>query len=203
MCCLTRMLVLVLSVLLGAPWRALHGAPLAELSGDQDFQLFLHKNLEFTRKIKGDVAALQRVVCDTFQLCKEEELLLVQQDLRITQVALEQCHRPSFQAEACFSQIRHGLHAYHSSLAAVLELLPSHAGLVETLQLDAANLSSNIQQQMEDLGLATVTFPAEDHGPLPAFSSRFQHQVGGFLILANFQRFLETAYRALRHLARL
>lgn len=56
---------------------------------------------------------------------------------------------------------------------------------------------------MEDLGLATVTFPAEDHGPLPAFSSRFQHQVGGFLILANFQRFLETAYRALRHLARL
>ncbi|XP_038024590.1 granulocyte colony-stimulating factor isoform X2 [Anas platyrhynchos] len=203
MCCLTRMLVLVLSALLGAPWRALHGAPLAELSGDQDFQLFLHKNLEFTRKIKGDVAALQRVVCDTFQLCKEEELLLVQQDLRITQVALEQCHRPSFQAEACFSQIRHGLHAYHSSLAAVLELLPSHAGLVETLQLDAANLSSNIQQQMEDLGLATVTFPAEDHGPLPAFSSRFQHQVGGFLILANFQRFLETAYRALRHLARL
>ncbi|KAI6072651.1 Granulocyte colony-stimulating factor [Aix galericulata] len=302
------MLVLVLSALLGAPWRALHGAPLAELSGDQDFQLFLHKNLEFTRKIKGDVAALQRVVvscwhrgvadkvtfpslalsaprgrepeasprpnlptprpppppglrhprglprggvgtspcaeraavpprpldaqkrCDTFQLCKEEELLLVQQDLRITQVALEQCHRPSFQAEACFSQIRDGLHAYHSSLAAVLELLPSHAGLVETLQLDAANLSSNIQQQvrggrggghdegglhpwggvaqghgapMEDLGLATVTFPAEDRGPLPAFSSRFQHQVGGFLILANFQRFLETAYRALRHLARL
>lgn len=26
--------------------------------------------------------------------------------------------------------------------------LPSHAGLVETLQLDAANLSSNIQQQV-------------------------------------------------------
>lgn len=50
--------------------------------------------------------------------------------------------------EACFSQIRNGLHAYHSSLAAVLELLPSHAGLVETLQLDAANLSSNIQQQV-------------------------------------------------------
>lgn len=56
---------------------------------------------------------------------------------------------------------------------------------------------------MEDLGLDTVTFPAEGRGPLPAFSSRFQHQVGGFLILANFQRFLETAYRALRHLARL
>nr|XP_038024588.1 granulocyte colony-stimulating factor isoform X1 [Anas platyrhynchos] len=108
MCCLTRMLVLVLSALLGAPWRALHGAPLAELSGDQDFQLFLHKNLEFTRKIKGDVAALQRVVCDTFQLCKEEELLLVQQDLRITQVALEQCHRPSFQAVSASSHPCHG-----------------------------------------------------------------------------------------------
>lgn len=215
------MLVLVLSALLGAPWRALHGAPLAELSGDQDFQLFLHKNLEFTRKIKGDVAALQRVVvscrhrgvadkvtfpslalsaprgrepaasprpnlptpwspppctawprstqggslggggfgdlpvrrassgsassrgcsekggegvlhplgvsrgwwappaaltlcppphpqCDTFQLCKEEELLLVQQDLRITQVALEQCHRPSFQAVSASGHPCHG-----------------------------------------------------------------------------------------------
>ncbi|KFO69401.1 Myelomonocytic growth factor, partial [Cuculus canorus] len=163
---------LALVALLWAPWRALDGAPLAELSGDQDFQLFLHKNLEFTRKIKGDVAALQRVVVS-----------------------------PGCRAGACFSQIRDGLRNYHSSLATVLELLPTHAGLVETLQLDAANLSSNIQQQMEDLGLATVTFPTEDRSPLPVFSSRFQHQVGGFFILANFQRFLETAYRALRHLA--
>lgn len=51
--------MLLLGVLL---WRALHGAPLTELSGDQDFQLFLQRNLEFTRKIRGDVAALQRVV---------------------------------------------------------------------------------------------------------------------------------------------
>lgn len=54
--------VLALALVLGALWQALHGAPLAELSGDHDFQLFLHKNLEFTRKIRGDVAALQRVV---------------------------------------------------------------------------------------------------------------------------------------------
>ncbi|KAM9255001.1 granulocyte colony-stimulating factor [Cariama cristata] len=204
MCFLTRVLVLLLGALLWAPWRALHGAPLAELSGDQDFQLFLHKNLEFTRKIKGDVAALQRVVCDTFQLCKEEELLLVRQDLGIAQAPLEQCHSRTFQAEACFSQIRDGLRSYHGSLTTVRELLPGHAGLVETLQLDAANLSSNIQHQMEDLGLATVTvtYPTESREPLPAFS-RFHHQVSGFFILANFQRFLETAYRALRHLARL
>ncbi|KAM9215044.1 granulocyte colony-stimulating factor [Leptosomus discolor] len=203
MCFLTRVLVLLVGALLWAPWRALHGAPLAELSGDQDFQLFLNKNLEFTRKIKGDVAALRHVVCVTFQLCEEEELLLVRQALGITQAPLEQCHSRTFQAEACFSQIRDGLRAYHGSLAAVRELLPGHAGLVETLQLDAANLSSNIQQQMEDLGLATVTYPTEDRGPLPTFSSRFHQQVGGFFILANFQRFLETAYRALRHLARL
>ncbi|XP_051496231.1 granulocyte colony-stimulating factor [Apus apus] len=200
MCTLTRGLALLLGALL---WQALDGAPLAELSGDQDFQLFLHKNLEFTRKIKGDVAVLQQAVCDTFQLCKEEELLLVQQDLGITRAPLEQCHSRTFQADACFSQIRAGLRAYRGSLAAVLELLPGQAGLVETLQLDTANLSSNIQQQMEDLGLATVTYPAEDRGPLPAFSSDFHHQVGGFFILANFQRFLETAYRALRHLAHL
>ncbi|NXG62846.1 MGF factor, partial [Hemiprocne comata] len=179
-----------LALLLGALlWRALDGAPLAELSGDQDFQLFLHKSLEFTRKIKGDVAVLQQAVCDTFQLCKEEELLLVRQDLGITQTPLEQCHSRTFQADACFSQIRAGLRAYHGSLTAVLELLPGQAGLVETLQLDTANLSSNIQQQ--------------DWGSLPAFSSHFHHQVGGFFILANFQRFLETAYRALRHLAHL
>ena len=54
--------VLALALVLGASWQALHGAPLAELSGDHDFQLFLHKNLEFTRKIRGDVAVLQRVV---------------------------------------------------------------------------------------------------------------------------------------------
>lgn len=46
--------------------------------------------------------------CDTFQLCKEEELLLVQQDLRITQVALEQCHRPSFQAVSASGHPCHG-----------------------------------------------------------------------------------------------
>lgn len=62
--CVTRCpaAVLALALVLGAPWQALHGAPLAELSGDHDFQLFLHKNLEFTRKIRGDVAALQRAV---------------------------------------------------------------------------------------------------------------------------------------------
>lgn len=160
--------------------------------------------------------------------------------------------------ETCFSQIRAGLRVYHGSLATIRDLLPGHAGRVETLQLDMANLSSNIQQQvrgqrrtswgrvgkagaasqkraghgggctpgkgtqgpggisrpgadatasawlqMEDLGLATVTYPAENEDPLPTFSSRFRHQVGGFFILANFQRFLETAYRALRHLASL
>lgn len=66
-----------------------------------------------------------------------------------------------------------------------------------------ADADASVRLQMEDLGLATVTYPTEGPGPLPAFSSRFHHQVGGFFILANFQRFLETAYRALRHLARL
>lgn len=71
--------------------------------------------------------------------------------------------------EACFSQIRDGLRTYHDSLAAVLELLPGHAGLVETLQLDAANLSSNIQQQVRggrglsgaEVGLPGVCVPRE------------------------------------------
>lgn len=50
--------------------------------------------------------------------------------------------------ETCFSQIRAGLRVYQGSLATIQALLPMHAGLVETLQLDMANLSSNIQQQV-------------------------------------------------------
>ncbi|NWU72337.1 MGF factor, partial [Pterocles burchelli] len=171
-------------VLLWARWRVLDGAPLAELSGDQDFQLFLHKNLEFTRKIRGDVAMLQRAVCDTFQLCTEEELLLVRQDLGLVP-----------------GQWGHGgdTGLGPPGLAAALRELPRSRGIFGA----GADAAACPRLQMEDLGLATVTFPAEDQGPLPAFSSRFQQQVGGFFILANFQRFLETAYRALRHLARL
>uniref|UniRef100_A0A8B9FGR2 Colony stimulating factor 3 n=1 Tax=Amazona collaria TaxID=241587 RepID=A0A8B9FGR2_9PSIT len=144
--------VSVLALLLWAPWQALLGAPLAELSGDPRFHIFLSNNLEFTRKIKRDVAALQHLVCDTFQLCKEEELLLLRQDLSIAQAPMEHCHGRGFQAEACFSQIREGLRTYQSSLDAVLELLPRHAALVESLQLDAANLSSNIQHQVRGAG---------------------------------------------------
>lgn len=66
-----------------------------------------------------------------------------------------------------------------------------------------ADASVSAQLQMEDLSLATVTYPTEARSPLPAFSSHFHHQVGSFFILADFQRFLETSYRALRHLAHL
>lgn len=50
--------------------------------------------------------------------------------------------------ETCFSQIRAGLRIYHGSLATIQALLPGHTRMVETLQLDMANLSSNIQQQV-------------------------------------------------------
>ncbi|NWJ07212.1 MGF factor, partial [Crypturellus undulatus] len=195
--------LLLLSLALAAPlWPALRAAPLPGVSGDHDFQLFLRKSLEFSRKIKGDVTALQDVVCDTFQLCHEEELWLVRRHLDVPSAPLERCQRPSFEADACLEQLRRGLQTFERSLRSVRELLPAHADLVERLQLDAANLSSNIQQQMEELGLALVTFPTEGPGVLPAVSSRFQQQVGSFFLLRNFQRFLETALRALRHLAR-
>ncbi|XP_075767541.1 granulocyte colony-stimulating factor isoform X2 [Pelodiscus sinensis] len=182
----------------------LHAAPLPEFSGDQDFQQFLQKDLEYIRKIKGDVARLQELMCSTFQLCSEDELLLVKQKLGITQAPLDQCHSKTFQVDACFSQIRDGLQIYHGHLALLLPLLPAHSSLVDPLRLDVSNLSTNIQQQMEDLGLNTVTYPvAEGQGPLPSFSSDFEKQAGGFIILANFQRFLEMALRALRHLTQL
>uniref|UniRef100_A0A8C6ZL71 Colony stimulating factor 3 n=1 Tax=Nothoprocta perdicaria TaxID=30464 RepID=A0A8C6ZL71_NOTPE len=194
----------LLALALAAPlWPALRAAPLPDdVSGDHDFQLFLRKSLEFGRKIKGDVAALQDVVCETFQLCQEEELWLVRQHLDVPAAPLERCQRPGFEADACLEQLHGGLRVLAHSLGAVRELLPAHADLVERLQLDAANLSSNIQQQMEELGLPLVTFPPEGPGVLPAVASRFHQQVGSFFLLRNFQRFLETALRALRHLAR-
>ncbi|NXL39532.1 MGF factor, partial [Glaucidium brasilianum] len=129
-----------------APWRALHGGGVAELSGDQDGGGFLHKNLEFTGGGKGDVAALQRGGCATFQLGGGEELLLVRQEGGGAQAPLEQCRGGAFRTEGGGGQIRDGLRAGGGSLAAVLELLGGGAGLVETLQRGGANLSSNIQQ---------------------------------------------------------
>lgn len=36
--------------------------------------------------------------CDTFQLCTEEELQLVQPDPHLVQAPLDQCHKRGFQA---------------------------------------------------------------------------------------------------------
>ncbi|XP_030396815.1 granulocyte colony-stimulating factor isoform X2 [Gopherus evgoodei] len=103
--------------------------------------------------------------------------------------------------DACFSQIRDGLQIYHGHLALLLQVLPAHSSRVDALRLDVSNLSTNIQQQMEDLGLNTVTYPkAEGQGTLPSLSSNFDRQASGFIIPANFKRFLEMSLRALRHL---
>uniref|UniRef100_A0A8C0GX35 Colony stimulating factor 3 n=1 Tax=Chelonoidis abingdonii TaxID=106734 RepID=A0A8C0GX35_CHEAB len=157
-------LPLLVSTVLCLGCTMLHAAPLPEFSGDQDFQQFLQKDLEYIRKIKGDVAQVQEL-------------------------------------DACFSQIRDGLQIYHGHLALLLQLLPTHSSQVDALRLDVSNLSTNIQQQMEDLGLNTVTYPkAEGQGTLPSLSSDFDRQASGFIIPANFKRFLETSLRALRHL---
>ncbi|KAH1174395.1 hypothetical protein KIL84_002539 [Mauremys mutica] len=126
----------------------LHAAPLPEFSGDQDFQQFLQKDLEYIRKIKGDVTQVQELVCTTLQLCNEEELMLVKQKLGISQAPLDQCHSKTFQVDACFSQIRDGLQIYHGHLALLLQLLPAHSSRVDALRLDVSNLSTNIQQQV-------------------------------------------------------
>uniref|UniRef100_A0A452H1C5 Uncharacterized protein n=1 Tax=Gopherus agassizii TaxID=38772 RepID=A0A452H1C5_9SAUR len=198
---LQTVLPLLVSTVLCLGCTMLHAAPLPEFSGDQDFQQFLQKDLEYIRKIKGDVAQVQELVCTTLQLCSEEELMLVKQKLGISQAPLDQCHSKTFQVDACFSQIRDGLQIYHGHLALLLQLLPAHSSRVDALRLDVSNLSTNIQQQMEDLGLNTVTYPkAEGQGTLPSLSSNFDRQASGFIIPANFKRFLETSLRALRHL---
>uniref|UniRef100_K7FXS9 Colony stimulating factor 3 n=1 Tax=Pelodiscus sinensis TaxID=13735 RepID=K7FXS9_PELSI len=199
-------LLLLVSTVLGLGVTMLHAAPLPEFSGDQDFQQFLQKDLEYIRKIKGDVARLQELMCSTFQLCSEDELLLVKQKLGITQAPLDQCHSKTFQVSGCPRSVRASTEAWGA--LGLREATCPGQGLGAPGVSGPGSLPSSAPclplLQMEDLGLNTVTYPvAEGQGPLPSFSSDFEKQASGFIILANFQRFLEMALRALRHLTQL
>lgn len=77
------------------------------------------------------------------------------------------------------------------------ELLPGHTGLVETLQLDAANLSSNIQQQVrgnggDRVGMHRVCIPGEmgraqqGHGALHPWARTSSAGTAGMLPCSRF-----------------
>nr|XP_056719437.1 myelomonocytic growth factor-like [Euleptes europaea] len=189
----------VLSLLsIALSWAMSASAPLPESSGDPELHQFIQKNREFVFRIKEDVAKIRKLMRKEFKLGSDDELMLMQEFLAIPQVDLSQCHSDPCDMAGCFNQIRAGLHTYHGYFAHIKEILPSFAAQMEGLQVDVSNLSSNLQQQMQESGMTVVAYPHLEGQALPSFLQS-ERQVGSYLVLRHFQKFLEMTLRALRH----
>ncbi|XP_004685032.1 PREDICTED: granulocyte colony-stimulating factor [Condylura cristata] len=162
-------------------------------------QSFLLKCLEQVRKIQADGTELQEMLCATHKLCHPEELVLLGHSLGIPQARLGSCSSQALQLPGCLSQMHSGLFLYQGLLQALAGVSPELASTVDLLQLDVKDLTTNVWQQMEDLGAAPALQPTQ--GTMPTFTSAFQRRAGGVLVASNLQSFLERAYRALRYLA--
>ncbi|XP_054850736.1 granulocyte colony-stimulating factor isoform X2 [Eublepharis macularius] len=173
-------------------------APLPEYSGDPELNHFIHKNREFAFRIKKDVAKIRELMRKAFNIISDSELMLMQEFLGIPQVDLSLCHADPCDMAGCFNQIRAGLHTYHGYFSHIKEILPSFAGHMGSLQVDVSNLSSNLQQQMQERGLTVVTYPQMESQDLPSFLQK-EREIGSYLALGKFQKFLEMTLRALRH----
>ncbi|KAM9208858.1 granulocyte colony-stimulating factor [Dugong dugon] len=160
---------------------------------------FLLQCLEQVRKIRADGAVLQERLCATHKLCHPEELVLLGHSLGIAQAPLSSCSSQTLEVVDCLSQLHGGLFLYQGLLQALAGISPEVTPTLDLLQLDVKDFAINIQQQMEDLGVASTGQPTQ--GPMLTFTSAFQHQAGGVLVASNLQSFLEQAYRVLRYLA--
>lgn len=178
-------------------WTVQEATPLGPASSLP--QSFLLKCLEQVRKIQGDGAALQEKLCATYKLCHPEELVLLRHSLGIPWAPLSSCPSQALQLTGCLSQLHSGLFLYQGLLQALEGISPELGPTLDTLQLDVADFATTIWQQMEDLGMAPALQPTQ--GAMPAFTSAFQRRAGGVLVASHLQRFLELAYRVLRHLA--
>ncbi|XP_020661538.2 granulocyte colony-stimulating factor [Pogona vitticeps] len=187
----------LLFIISSALWLLLcSAAPLPEFSGDPGFQQFIRKNQEFVTKIRNEVSEMKELVRDEFKLGSDAELLLVQGLLGIEQVDHSHCWKQTCDMEGCFNQIRAGLHTYYGYLSHISHILPNQANRVASLQLDSSNLSTNIQQQMQESGLSAVTYPQPESQPTFV---QTQREIGSYLVLRNFLKFMDITYRALRH----
>ncbi|XP_069490874.1 granulocyte colony-stimulating factor [Ambystoma mexicanum] len=180
-------------------------APLAEFSGqyghlssDQTFQQFLTNNLEFIAKIKDKSQGLRKIFCQELSLCQEDELAVLKEQLRLYPATLDQCQSSSYNLENCFNQVQSGLQTYHSLFSVVEKVLSGRALIVSHLRHDIEDLQSNFRQQMEQLSIVPVNYPAAE----VSFPSTFHEQAGGYLIVCNLQHSMETLIRALRALLR-
>ncbi|XP_044531037.1 LOW QUALITY PROTEIN: granulocyte colony-stimulating factor [Gracilinanus agilis] len=162
-------------------------------------QSFLLQSQEQMRKIQMDTEELQQRLCADYSLCHPEELILVGQYLGIPRPPLKNCYSQDLRLATCLNQLHYGLQLYKGLLKALQGISPELAPTLDILQLDVADFAATIWLQMEDLQVAPKIMPTL--GTLPSFSSSFWRRAGGVLIFDRLQAFLETAYRALRHLS--
>ncbi|XP_048373620.1 myelomonocytic growth factor-like [Sphaerodactylus townsendi] len=173
-------------------------APLPESSGDPELHQFVQKNREFVFRIKQDVSNIRKLMRKEFKLGSDDELILIQELLAIPKVDLSQCHTDPCDTAGCFNQIRAGLHTYHGYFSHIKEILPNFASHMDVLQVDVSNLSSNLQRQMQESGMTVVAYPQVEGQARPSFLQN-EMQIGSYLVLRHFQKFLEMTLRALRH----
>uniref|UniRef100_F7CRM4 Granulocyte colony-stimulating factor n=1 Tax=Monodelphis domestica TaxID=13616 RepID=F7CRM4_MONDO len=188
---------LLLLLCLSALWPQLLALPLS--SHNSLPQSFLLQSQEQVRKIQMDMEELQQRLCADYSLCHPEELILVGQYLGIPRPPLKNCYSQDLRLAACLNQLHDGLQLYQELLKALQGISPELAPTLDTLQLDVADFTATIWLQMEDLQVTPKIMPIL--GTLPSFSSSFWRRAGGILIFDRLQAFLETAYRALRHLS--
>ncbi|XP_069093522.1 granulocyte colony-stimulating factor isoform X2 [Pleurodeles waltl] len=176
-------------------------APLNEFSGqygylsaDQTFQQFLTNNLEFIDKIKDKSQGLRNIFCRDLQLCKEEELTVLKEQMHLDPPLLDHCHSSSYNLEKCLNQVQSGLQTYHSRFPILEKVLSRNTVAVSRLRRDIEDLQSNFRQQMEHMSIEPVNYPSAE----VSFPTPLHEQAGGYLLLCNLQRSLETLTRALR-----
>ncbi|XP_015279009.1 PREDICTED: myelomonocytic growth factor-like [Gekko japonicus] len=179
-------------------WTMSASAPLPESSGDPELLQFVQKNREFVLRIKQDVSRVRKLMQKEFKIHSDDELMLMREMLDISQMDLSLCRTDPCDLAGCFNQIRTGLQTYHGYFSRIKELLPNFAGHVDGLQVDVSNLSSNLQQQMQENGLTVVAYPQTESQANPSFLES-EKEAGSYLVLRNFERFLEMTFRALRH----
>ncbi|KAJ6660627.1 hypothetical protein lerEdw1_017624 [Lerista edwardsae] len=189
----------ILSLISSALWMMCLAVPLMAYSGDPRF---FSKNMEFAHKIRSDVVAMKERLHAKFRIVRiqnsvfSNELQLMRELVAIPSL---NCDSDPCNLEDCFNQIRAGLHTYEGYLSQIADALPSYADRVRLLRLDVWNLSANIQQQMEETGLPTVTYPQANQVLTKLGNQNWKDVVRSYIILDDLKEFLEMTIRALRH----
>ncbi|KAM8945843.1 granulocyte colony-stimulating factor [Pelodytes ibericus] len=146
--------------------------------------LFLQDNLEFSRKITSETEELTNIMCDLHNLCKEDELQIIQKQLGLQSTPLDQCQNVNFNRDRCFTQLYKGLSDFTTLIKS--KHLPQEQ--LEILSRDIKDLLTNVQEEMEIQGITVVNNPVVEI--ISSLSNPFHEQAATFLILSDLHKFM-------------